>query len=59
MLYILKTFVNKKVNIRGFQKYSITGLLHFARKDKWRLCRHCEECSDDAISINLTFAIGS
>jgi len=42
MLYILKTFVNKKVNIRGFQKYSITGLLHFARKDKWRLCRHCE-----------------
>ena len=41
----------------------ITGLLPLryplgfgshARKDKWRLCGHCEECSDNAISINLT-----
>jgi len=28
------------------------------RNDKWRLCGHCE-FSDDAISINLTFAIVS
>jgi hypothetical protein len=35
------------------------GLLRFARKDKWRRWGHCEEYSDEAISINLTFAIGS
>ena len=35
------------------------GLLCFARKDKWRLCGHCEERSDEAIAINFTFAIGS
>jgi len=35
------------------------GLPRFARNDKWRLCGHCEERSDEAISINWTFAIGS
>jgi len=36
-----------------------TGLLRFARNDKWCLRSHCEESSDEAISINFTFAIGS
>jgi hypothetical protein len=35
------------------------GLPRFARKDEWRFCGHCEECGDEAISISLTFAIGS
>jgi len=34
-------------------------LLRSARKDNGRLCGHCEECSDEAIALNLTFAIGS
>jgi hypothetical protein len=35
------------------------GLPRFARKDEWRFYGHCEECGDEAISISLTFAIGS
>jgi hypothetical protein len=35
------------------------SLPRFARKDEWRFCGHCEECGDEAISISLTFAIGS
>jgi hypothetical protein len=35
------------------QKYSIMVLLRFARNDKLRLCGLCEECSDEAISVNL------
>jgi len=50
---------NKTFFLNQLQKHSTTGLLRFARKDKWRLCGHCEESIDVAISINLTFAIGA
>jgi len=37
------------------QKSEKTRLFRFARNDKWRLCCHCEERSDVAISRTDTF----
>jgi len=48
-----------EVIAKVFSKGIVSSRQEGTRKDTLRLCGHCQECSDEAISINMTFAIGS
>jgi hypothetical protein len=49
----------REVIAKVFSKGIASSRQDGTRKDILRRCGHCEECGDEAISINMTFAIGS
>jgi hypothetical protein len=49
----------KEVIAKVFNTGIASSRQYGTRKDTLHFCGHCEECSDEAISINVTFATGS